>query len=218
MVDIFTKFPQYCESVSGFFLSEPWNAITNFAFFFGAYYLYKLIKKNGYDTRLGSFLIVLMIILGSGSLAWHSYRSVPTLLMDEIPIYIFIIFAFYFLVQSLTRNPKLTLLYSFLTFLVYYLTFAYIPALNLFQGSTKYAFALLVFFIINALIIRKFNSSNSFVLPLVILALALIFRIIDLYICLIFPIGTHFIWHISVAVAMYLSSLAILKLQLTKLS
>lgn len=211
MVDIFTKFPQYCESVVNFWLHEPLNAITNFAFFVGAYFLYKLIKRNEHNMRLGTVLIVLMVILGAGSLAWHSYRSVPTLLMDEIPIYIFIIFAFIFLVQSLTRNYKTTILASLSMASIYYALFAYIPALNIFQGSLKYVFAVIIFLVLNTLITRKFGQECSFVLSLGILVGAIIFRIIDLYICSAFPIGTHFIWHISVATVIYFSSKVILK-------
>ncbi len=212
MVDIFTRFPQYCEFYQHFWLSEPLNAITNFAFFIGAYYLYKLIKNENYNRKLGVSLIVMMVILGIGSLAWHSYRVVPTLLLDEIPIYIFIVFAFYFLIQSLTRNYKFTIILLLFTALVYYLTFAYIPMLSIFQGSLKYVFVLWIFFILNILVTHKFGSSYSFVLPLSILALALVFRIIDFHICPVFPIGTHFLWHIFVATAMYLSSTVILRL------
>lgn len=213
MIDIFTKFPQYCESVSGFWLHEPLNAITNFAFFICAYYLYKLIKRNGYDMRLGVLLICLMVVLGSGSLAWHFYRSVPTLLMDGIPIYIFIFFSFIFLAHSLTRNYKITIFVLFFTALIYYAIFAYIPVLNIFQDSLKYVFAVLIFLVLNTLVIKKFGRERSFILPLGILAGAIIFRIIDLYICPVFPIGTHFVWHISAALAIYFGSVTMLRLR-----
>ncbi len=212
MVNIFTRFPQYCESLEQFWLHEPLNVITNFAFFVGAYVLYKLIKKKGYDMHLGWFLIFFMIILGVGSLAWHAYHTIPTLLADIIPIYIFIIFTFYFLLQSLTQNHKLTIVISTLTLFGYYIIFSFFPILSIFQGSLKYVFALLIFLFVNGLIVKKFGKEFSFILPLSILIGAIVFRIVDLYVCQIVPIGTHFIWHIAVALAVYFSSVSILKL------
>ena len=212
MIDIFTKFPQYCEFVSNFWLHEPLNAITNFGFLIGAYFLYRFIKINKCNLRLGVILIGQMVILGLGSLAWHSYRSVPTLLLDEIPIYIFIIFAFYFLIKSLARSHKITLTISFFSALIYYIIFAYIPGVNVSNGVLKYVFALLIFLILNTLIIRKFGPEYNFFLPLGIFTSAIIFRIVDLYVCSIFPSGTHFIWHILITLTVYLGSVIILRL------
>ena len=212
MIDIFTKFPQYCEFVSNFWIHEPLNAITNFGFLIGAYFLYRFVKVNKCNIGLGAILISLMVILGLGSLAWHSYRVVPTLLLDEIPIYIFIIFTFYFLIQSLTRSHKLTLTISFFSALIYYAIFAYVPGVNISNGVLKYVFALLIFLILNVLIVKKFGSGYNFFLPLSIFILAIVFRIVDLYICPIFPVGTHFIWHILIALTMYFGSISILRL------
>ncbi len=212
MIDIFTRFPHYCESYQHLWLNEPLNIISNLSFFVGAYYLYKLARNKKYNKNVSIFLTGIMVILGLGSLAWHSHRTTLTLLSDELPIYIFIIFAFYFLIQSLTKKHTLTVTTLFFTILVYYLLFAYIPVLNLFQGSLHYVFALCIFFVINTLIIHKFGSSYSFTFPLSILVIALIFRMIDISLCPIFPIGTHFLWHILVATGIYLSSHTILHL------
>ena len=212
MVDIVTRFPQYCEYISNFWLHEPLNAITNFGFFIGAYFLYRLIKKNNLNMNLGTVLISMMIALGLGSLAWHSYRITPTLLMDEIPIYIFIAFAFYFLTKSLARSHKLTIIISFFTALIYYAVFAYIPSLNVFQGAFKYIFVVLLFLILSMLIVKKFGPHYSLILPLSLLAFGVLFRIMDLYICPVFPLGTHFIWHILVVSTMYFTSIIILRL------
>ena len=212
MIDIFSKFPQYCESATNFWLHEPLNAITNLAFIIGAYYLFKLIKKEKLSMPLGLILLSLMIILGLGSLAWHSYRSLPTLLLDEIPIYIFIIFAGYYLTQTLTRSHKITLMILASISAAYYLIFAYIPGINISNGVLKYIFALLIFLVLSTFIVKKFGSGYNFILSFSIFAVAIIFRIIDLFVCSNFPIGTHFVWHILVAMVMYLVSITILRL------
>lgn len=218
MVDIFSHFPQYCEFATNFWLHEPLNAITNFGFIIGAYFLYRFIKINKPKKSLGIFLISLMLVLGFGSLAWHSYRSLPTLLSDEIPIYIFMIFVGYFLTKSLTRNYKLTMVILFLTAIIYYAIFAYIPGVNFLNGLLRYTFALLAFLILSILTVRKFGYNYNFILPLAIFAIAIVFRGIDLYVCPIFPVGTHFIWHILVALTMYLGSVIIIRLSLLKQS
>ena len=217
MIDIFSKFPQYCESATNFWLHEPLNAITNLAFIIGAYYLFKLIKKEKLSMPLGLILLSLMIILGLGSLAWHSYRSLPTLLLDEIPIYIFIIFAGYYLTQSLTHIQKITLMILVSIGVIYYLIFAYIPGINLSNGVLKYVFALLIFIVLSTLVVEKSGSGHNFIIPISIFVFAIVFRIIDLFVCSKFPIGTHFIWHILVALVMYLVSIVILRLNKNKL-
>ena len=214
MVDIFSHFPQYCEFATNFWLHEPLNAITNFGFIISAYFLYRFIKINNPKKNLGIFLISLMLVLGFGSLAWHSYRSLPTLLSDEIPIYIFMIFAGYFLTKSLTRSHKLTIVILTFTAIIYYAIFAYIPGVNLLNGLLKYVFALFAFLTLSILTVRKFGSDYNFILPLTIFAVAIVFRGTDLYVCPIFPIGTHFIWHILVALTMYLGSVIIIRLSL----
>ena len=163
--------------------------------------------------HFGIILIALMVILGLGSLAWHSYRSVPTLLLDEIPIYIFFIFSGYFLTQSLVKNHKLTVIILASTAVIYYLIFAYIPGINILNGVLKYVFAFLSFLILSIFVVRKLGSGYNFTTPLIILAISIIFRSIDLFICPIFSIGTHFIWHILNAVAMYFGSVVIIRLK-----
>ena len=212
MIDIFSKFPQYCEAAANLWLHEPLNVITNFSFIIGAFYLYRYIKASSLDRRLGIILVGFMVILGLGSLSWHSYRSIPTLWLDEIPIYIWVVFAFYFLTQSLTKSYKLTAIIMVLTATVYYLIFASIPSLNILQGSLKYVFALFVFLLLSLFVARKFGSHYNFILPLSILAVAIVFRSVDLPVCPVFPIGTHFLWHVSVALAVYQGSKVILRL------
>lgn len=191
---------------------EPLNALTNFAFLIGAYYLYKFIRVNNLKSRLGTFLIGLMVAVGLGSMSWHMYRSEATLLLDRLPIYIFFIFALYFAIQSITKNIKFTITVSALLGILYYVIFSYIPGINVFYGLLRFVFAFVVLAILNALIRNKYGHEYNFSIALIIFAVALMFRTLDLLVCPFFSLGTHFLWHIFVAVGMYFGSIAIVEL------
>lgn len=206
--------PVYCEKITSLGWFEPLNALSNFAFLIGAYYLYRFVKASQIKNRLSVFLIGLMTALGLGSLAWHSYRTSLTMLLDELPIYIFFIVVLYFLVRKLTRNLVVTIFILVLLAIVYYLIFSYVPGATMFYGSFKYVFILVTLAILSILISRKYGEEYSFLPPLAIFAASIFFRIIDIPLCNQFPFGTHFVWHIANATAMYLGSVVIIRLGL----
>lgn len=208
--DLLVKnFPVYCERFANFWLVEPLNALTNLAFLIGAYYLYKFIRANNLKSRLSTFLIGLMVAVGLGSMSWHLYRSEATLLLDRLPIYIFFIFTLYFAIQSITKNIKFTIAVSALLGILYYAIFDYVPGVNVFYGLLRFIFAFITLVILNVLIRKKYGHEYNFSTALIIFAAALIFRTLDLLVCPFFPLGTHFLWHIFVAVGMYFGSIAI---------
>ncbi|TSC77929.1 MAG: hypothetical protein G01um101424_63 [Parcubacteria group bacterium Gr01-1014_24] len=174
--------------------------------------MWRFIKRNYLNSNLGLTLCSLIIILSFGSFAWHASRSELTLWFDTIPIYIFIIYIAFLLIQSLTRNIKYTSGFVALISLIYFLVFTYIPNINILSGLSKYIFAFCVFIIITIFVSIKYGMKHDFIYPLSIFGLAIVFRGIDLLVCSNFPLGTHFLWHITVAAAMYSSSLVVLTL------
>jgi len=54
---IVNQFPVYCEKVSGFWLTEPLNAVFNLAFLVAAYFLYKYTRSSETQSKLSLFLI-----------------------------------------------------------------------------------------------------------------------------------------------------------------
>ncbi|TSA45222.1 hypothetical protein D4R52_02900 [bacterium] len=216
--DLLVKnFPIYCEKVTGFWLTEPLNALTNLAFLIGAYYLYKFIRINRVKSHLSIFLVGLMVAVGLGSLSWHVHRSEVTLLLDRLPIYIFFSFVIYFAIQTLTKNKIFTIAVSALLAIIYYVFFTYIPGINVFYGLLRFVFAFIILATLNFLIKREYGSEYNLIIPLTIFAAALIFRTLDLFVCPLFPLGTHFLWHIFIAVGMYMGSILVLRLN-TKMS
>ena len=85
------------ESIVGFWMVEPLNALTNLTFFVGAYYLFKFVRHNNFNGRISAFFVAIMTAVGLGSLLWHLQRSEITLLLDRLPIYIFFVYIFYLL-------------------------------------------------------------------------------------------------------------------------
>jgi hypothetical protein len=84
----------YCERASKpDVMAEPINLVTNIAFVIGALLVvktllfYKQFVKANFDII---FLTIVLAGIGFGSAAFHSYPSGTTVLMDVIPIAIFI--------------------------------------------------------------------------------------------------------------------------------
>ncbi|MFL5259143.1 MAG: ceramidase domain-containing protein, partial [Hyphomicrobiales bacterium] len=79
----------YCERIDASLLGEPLNALSNAAFFAAAIWAAAAARR----TRSGGAvwaLIVLVALIGAGSLAFHVFANRWSVLADVIPISVFI--------------------------------------------------------------------------------------------------------------------------------
>lgn len=86
----------YCERVDAAFWSEPINAITNAAFLIAAYLALRSYRAGDTHDRLLQFLIVTVALIGLGSFAFHTMATRGAVLLDVIPITVFV-YAYLFL-------------------------------------------------------------------------------------------------------------------------
>lgn len=199
----------YCERGSNpAFFAEPLNYLTNAAFMIAMVYIFSALKKNNLLKLRSLDVIILAIILGVigiGSAAFHSVPNQRTLLMDVIPIAIFIhlyIPVFFSRVIGLRVWQSVLVLFLFIG--------AGMLADKTFDPSTlngtimyvpTYAMLLIMSLII---FFTKKTGAKYLLTTTFIWTFSLIFRTFDSKLCEATDhIGTHFMWHLINAVVLY---------------
>lgn len=212
MESFYSRFiTQYCERAGNGLLSEPFNLLSSLAIFVSTYFVYILLKKHSIKSFHYWFLFILLVLVGIGSLLWHSFRNPIALALDAIPIYIFFFTFLYLLLARLTKSKLKVLVLLIGFFAIQVLASNFFPTFlngtihHVINGT--FSLCLLVW------LYQRFKNLNRYLLSAFLLyVLAIIFRSIDNSICSIFPIGTHFLWHILNATAAYFAIRALLKI------
>ena len=200
----------YCERAGeAGLMAEPLNAFTNLAFIIAAMFAISLWRNSREATWRGSIdiivLIVLLFAIGLGSGAWHFFADSHTLLMDVIPI---VLFMNLFLIAAAIRLLGLKWWGALLLFGLFQVlnigSEMYLPR-DFLNGTIMYlpAYGLLMAIVIwvNA----KRNITRHLLFKALFLwSLSLAFRTLDTELCPVLPIGTHFLWHIVNAMVLYL--------------
>ena len=192
-----------CELQSNQLRSQPLNLITNFAFLITSYLIFRLIKNEKVKDKGIHLLFLTSILIGFGSIAHHTVPTNFTLLLDGIPIYIFLYFGFCQILDILTEKKELAfLLPSLYIFLNIFISlFIHLP---IDSNALTPIINLFLFIPIIFIFYKRFgNKTNLFSLSLGFYALATIFFVLDEIICNQLPFGTHFLWHIFNAAAIY---------------
>lgn len=212
----FTYLDAYCERAGDpHLLAEPLNAITNLAFIIAAYMGLRLWRtsvgmnwKNSWDIGL---LVITLAVIGLGSGAWHIWANAHTLLLDVIPIVIFMniyLAAAAIRLLGLRWWGAVALLALFQT--LNFASEALLPR-GFLNGSVMYAPAFLMLFIIYGGSRMKQSPASGLVLKATLLFfVSLTFRTVDTDVCDTLPIGTHFLWHSLNACLLYLLLKALL--------
>ncbi len=192
----------YCERVGELFLSEPLNLVSSLAFFVSALLVYKLYK-NKKVTGFGYWpLFYLLILIGIGSSLWHCFRNSYTLALDAMPVFIFLLLFIYLLLRKLLNSSFKAFMFV-VAFFLFQVGVSYLFP-QILNGSVRHVVNAVVFITLGSLIYKRNPLlRKDIVLALSLYAFAIIFRSIDNQVCLSFPVGTHFLWHILNATASY---------------
>ena len=89
--------PVYCERHSNYYLAEPINALSNVGFFIAGYFAFRLLAKHNLRKKEYLYLAIVIILIGIGSTAFHTFRNPYTFYLDVIPIYLFILVLLFWL-------------------------------------------------------------------------------------------------------------------------
>ncbi len=199
-----TYMDAYCERTAPGLLNEPLNAITNASFLIAAWAAYYLVTRLGRPSTGVQLLIWLAASVGIGSLLFHTVPNGWTLLLDIVPILLFLVWFFWLYLRTVAQMPTPVVLAAVAAFVVASASAqAFGSALH---GALYYTPALLFMLALGVFHARNRTSGRYLLLAASgVYALALFFRTIDLEVCPSFPIGTHFLWHSLNGLAAYLA-------------
>lgn len=198
----------YCEraGMPGL-MAEPIDVISNIGFLIAAYLAFRAFRtsgrslKNGWDMAL---LILLLTAIGIGSALWHLFANSWSLLGDVIPILLFInVYLLSFFIRVLKWKPAPAIGW-FLAFQGLNMASENFLPRDLLNGSIMYVPTLLTLGAIALYLQRKgHKAAKEIVLVLGIFAASITFRTVDMAVCGMVPIGTHFLWHGLNSVVLY---------------
>lgn len=195
---LFAHIDLYCERLGPELWAEPINALTNLAFIAAG--IWGLSQVRRYDTgRAATVMCWWVIAIGIGSTLFHTFANHLTIWADIIPIASFTLAASLF---ALRRFARLDWGRALAFFFAFYaaagaITFALPASVHVAtNGTSGYLPAFLAINAVGALCLMRGSPAGRYLIAAsLIFVLAATGRMLDLWVCPTFPIGTHFLWH-----------------------
>lgn len=197
----------YCERVAPGFWEEPLNALSNVAFVIAALVVWRLARRLGQTDWITSGLILLGGLIGVGSFLFHTHADSGSELADVVPIWSFVGLYIIVIIYRATlgnwiKTGRIVAITSVFVALGFWLTGDAITTdgtvpPKVLNGSLQYlpaVIALCVFALITQL--RKHPARYLVSAAAVTFVASVVFRTVDLAICNLVPIGSHFVWHL----------------------
>jgi hypothetical protein len=194
----------YAETNLGQFIVEPFNTVSNILFLFVALYWWQ--KKDKIQSpALRRFLTIclpLLLVGFIGGTIYHGTRShLVWLLMDVLPIYLIAILTSFYHWRLLGVGPtRMALYFCVLLVLPLGWVWFFVPADSPHKPTLGYvslAIPVVLPLVIDLFRLRGFYL-KQFLVPLGLVIVALCFRSLDSHPLAqsLFPMGTHWLWHI----------------------
>lgn len=202
--------------------AEPLNTVSNLAFFIAALLCLRAWLAGGKRDVPGLLLIVVLAAIGIGSTAFHAWPNRVTVLMDVIPIGLFILGAFGLaLVRCLGAAWWVASIGAALFAVASFLAASRLSPL-LPPGMAGYLPPLVALPLVaaatwwrssqSAASERLLHAAGALLVASLLFALSLSLRTIDRPVCSLLPTGTHFLWHIINAMVLWRVLTALLAL------
>ena len=199
----------YCERTAAGLWNEPFNLLSNLAFIAAGILVWRLLRQQRrpmtgpvWDI---SVLTVLLLVIGIGSGLWHMFASGWSLMADSIPILLFINI---YLLSCLIRVFSLSIAMSLTLFIIYHLVNYSIQAALPGDFLNRSIFYLPTWVFLSGITLTVWKQQrvayHYYINAFVIFTVALVLRTLDQSVCSFLPAGTHFVWHILNATALYL--------------
>lgn len=200
----------YCERLGPGLGAEPLNALSNLGFILAGLFLLRRAMRRGEPAAV-QVLSVLLILIGLGSAALHTFATRWAELLDVAFIGVYI----YWFVACYSRyrwaSPWWLALLSIALFHGFSaLVMAPFEPTD-FNGSVGYLPALAGLLIFGALSSWKngFARAHCFFLAAAVFSVSLLLRTLDPELCTRWPYGTHWAWHLLNALTLTLTTLSI---------
>ena len=194
----------YCERVGMGVLAEPLNAVSNVSFLLAALAAWVLAQRTGTLSAGVRVLTAIGASVGIGSILWHTYPTMLTLILDSVPILIFIMWYIWLYGRNVIGMRPLFAVASAAAFLL--ATFLALPFAGVLHGAFVYTPGLIVTLVLGVFHARERSAARFALLAAAsVYLVALFFRTIDNEVCPVLPIGTHFLWHLLIGLVTYLA-------------
>jgi hypothetical protein len=156
-------------------------------------------------------LPVWLLLIGAGSLAFHTLATVWAGWLDTGFILVFACAFVYAFVRHVAGcSMPLSWLATLVFFLVSFAAKYWLPGYGL-NGSEAYVPMLLGLAAMTAYLRGHREAFRAFVLGTVMLCVSIALRTMDQAICESFAAGTHFLWHLLNALILYLLTAALIR-------
>jgi hypothetical protein len=187
----------YCERTDFAYWSEPVNAVTNAAFVIAA----ALVWRQTAGLLLARAMAGVLAVIGLGSFLWHTHATQWAGLADVLPILGFILLYLFAATRDYFRVSGLVALGATLLFFPYAAGFGWAVSLVLpGMGANALYLSVAVLIAGYGLWLNDRDTGKGLLIGAGLLVVSLGFRMADDAVCAIFPIGTHFMWHLMNAV------------------
>jgi hypothetical protein len=185
----------YCERTSAAYWAEPVNAVTNLAFLIAAWVMWR--RTEG--LPLARAMCAVLAAIGVGSYLFHTHANGLTAALDVGAILVFILLYIFAATRDFLGLGPWWAAGAVVAFFPYAALMVPVfdrvmPALG---SSAGYApIPLLILGYAAALWRRAPATARGMVIGAAVLVVSLTFRTLDYPLCDVFPMGTHFLWHI----------------------
>lgn len=193
----------YCERLGPGFWAEPVNAVTNASFLLGAWFGWVKAKwRNAFSPAVWT-LLTPMCAIGLGSASFHTVANGLTRFLDVLPILLFQLTYVWFYCREVIELRPWSTIALVLGYLVAALLGRQYP--ELLNGSLIYAPAVVAVFSLGAYhAITRRRERFVILTGGAVFIVSLLARTMDGAVCLHFPLGTHFLWHLLNGWVLYL--------------
>lgn len=196
-MDLTAQTIAYCERTDFTYWSEPVNAVTNASFLIAAAIM--AVRLRGSGLWLAWALVAVLTAIGIGSYLWHTHATRWAGLMDVLPILFFILIYVFAATRDFLGLRWWWAAGAVVLFFPYAIGVAagigrIVPGAG---ANAAYAAVLLLIVLYGlALRGRAPATARGLFIGAGIFAASLTFRALDGPVCDVFPIGTHFMWHV----------------------
>jgi hypothetical protein len=192
----------YCERTNPSFWAEPVNAWTNVAFLLAAAVAFMQWRRNVKGDVPTLILIVITGVIGIGSFAFHSLATRGAELLDVVPIALFVYGYLLLALRRFLKLPTIVAVAILVAFIAVSRLLAWVLPDNFLNGSGDYLLPLAALLIVGFL--ASAGPGRSILFAAAVFAVSVALRSIDQAVCPVFPLGTHFIWHLLNAVVLFI--------------
>lgn len=196
----------YCERLAPGYWAEPVNALTNLAFVIAALVMaQRMGLAPGRAAQLAPAakasargLVGMLAAIGIGSWLFHTHANRLTGVMDVLPILGFILGYLYLAARdflALGRGVAGAVAAGFIPFAaVLAPLIAQVPGLRAAAGYAPVVVLIAAFALV--LRARAPATARGLAIGAGLLSLSLVARSLDAPLCDVWPMGTHFLWHL----------------------